>query len=250
MRAFITLLRKELGSYFASSIAYMVLLASSLLLGGAFAFWLNYFVENNVREVTIFFAMYMGPFFWNILLVIAPLITMRIFSEELKLGTIEMLLTAPITEWQIVLAKYFASLFFFMICWSPILLNNAWLHIVSPEKINISWGMILLPNLFLLLIGGLYLSIGIFTSVLTQNQIISAILSFVLIFLVYSVAFIQFIKPGQETQSLIEYFSVYGQMEASLKGILDTRPLVYYVSGIAFFLFLTQRVLLSKRLKA
>lgn len=250
MRGFITLLKKELGSYFASPIAYMVFLACALALGGAFAFWLNYFVSNNVREVTIFYAMYIGPFFWNLLLVIAPLITMRVFSEELKLGTIEMLLTAPITEWQIVLAKYFAALSFFMICWSPILINNAWLHFISPEKINISWGMILLPNLFLFLIGGLYLSIGIFTSVLTQNQIVSAILSFVIIFLVYSVAFLQFIKPDQNTQSLIEYFSVYGQMETSLKGILDTRPIIYYLSGISFFLFLTQRVLLSKRLKA
>jgi len=124
------------------------------------------------------------------------------------------------------------------------------MHFISPEKIQISWGMILLPNLCLLLIGGLYLAIGLFTSVLTQNQIISAILSFALVFLIFCAGFLTQSQMDQSSQDLVEYFSVMAQMDTFSRGILSTRPVVYYISGIAFFLFLTQRVLLFKRLKA
>ena len=250
MRGFITLLRKELAAYFVSPVAYMVLLACSLVIGFSFWFWVNYFVTNNIKEVTVFYAMYNGFFFWFTLIIMCPILTMRIFSEEFKMGTIEMLMTAPVKEWEVVLAKYFATLLFFSIAWSPALLNTAWMHFASPEKIQISWGMILLPNLCLLLIGGFYLAIGIFTSVLTQNQIVSAILSFAMIFVLFCVGFLANGKADQSTQDLIEYFSVMSQMDTYSKGILTTRPVVFYLSGIAFFLFLTQRVLLMKRLKA
>jgi ABC-2 type transport system permease protein len=221
-----------------------------VVIGFSFAYWVNLFLARNIREVTVFYAMTNGFFFWFMLLVQIPVITMRIFSEEFKLGTIEMLLTAPVREWEVVLAKYFAAMAFFTLLWSPMLFDIAWLHWVSTEKISISIGMMILPFACLLLLGALYISIGIFASVLTQNQIVAAIISFSAIFLVFCIGFIAQLNPGSQGQGMIEYFSALSQMETFSRGILDTRAVVYYLSGSAFFLFLTQRILLSRRLKA
>ncbi len=250
MKTFLTLFRKELGSYFVSPVAYIVLLACSILIGFTFYFWVEFFITNNIKEVTILHVMNNGYFFWFVLLFQVPVITMRSFSEEFKLGTIEMLLTAPVREWEVVLAKYFAALTFFIILWTPSVLNVSWLHFVSAQKIAISLGMLLLPYGCILLIGGLYVAIGIFASVLTQNQIISAIISFCMIFLFFCFGLLGYVNSGSESRNLIEYFSVQAQMETFSRGIFDTRPVVYYLSGSAFFLFLTQRILLSRRLKA
>ncbi|MES2309486.1 MAG: ABC transporter permease subunit [Verrucomicrobiota bacterium] len=250
MRGYFTLFKKELASYFVSPVAYMVLLATSLVIGVYFWILVNYFINAHIKEVTILFALFNVPFFWNMIVVMCPVITMRIFSEEFKLGTIEMLLTAPISEWQIVLAKFTAAVTFFMIAWSPILLNMGWLHVASPEKIQISWGMVVLPFVMLFLVGSFYLAIGLFTSVLTKNQIVSAIMSFALIYVLYSLSFIPFVTQNQDFNRFFEYTSVLNNMNTFSLGTFDTRPVVYLLSGTGFFLLLTQRILLSKRLKA
>lgn len=251
MKSLWTLYRRELGSYFVSPVAYFVLFGFTLVNGLGFTLLVETFVERGIKDVMIFQVMMSWFQFWFMLLIISPLITMRTFSEEFKLGTIEMLLTAPVREWEVVLAKYLSALTFFAVLWSPLAINMAWLHTVSTEKMAISWGSLLLPYVMLLCYGMLYVAIGVFTSVLTKNQIIAAIFSFGLIFLIFFAGIaIPWINPDRTYQDLVAYFSPLDQMDTFSKGIFDTRPMVFYISGTSFFLFLTERVLQARRLKA
>lgn len=250
MMTFWTLFRRELGSFFVSPVAYVVLFACTVINGGTFAFWLFFFEQRNIRDATILNATMNGMLFWLMLIMIVPAITMRVFSEEFKLGTIEMLMTAPVREWAVVVAKYGAALAFFLIVWLPEVIDLAWLHFVNRE-INASWGMLTLPFLGLFLIGAFFVSIGVFTSVLTRNQIIAAILSFAgIFFFMFFIWLISYLDIGPGARKLIEYFSPIIHMDVFSKGIFDTRPVVWYGSGTLFFLFLTQRVLQTRRLRA
>jgi hypothetical protein len=121
--AFWTLYKRELNSYFQSAVGYVVLFGSALIQSVFFVLLLKVSIENNIKEASILQMFFTGILFWIFLLGQVPLITMRLFSEEFKLGTIEMLLTAPVREWDIVLAKFFGALTFFMILWLPFVLD-------------------------------------------------------------------------------------------------------------------------------
>jgi ABC-2 type transport system permease protein len=206
-------------------------------------------VRNNIKEFVIVQAMFNGFFFWFLLIVLVPLMTMRTFAEEFKMGTIEMLLTAPVREWEVVLAKYGAALTFFLLLWGSSALNLVYLHVFTTEKQPIVWGMTLLPYLMLSLLSAFYVAVGIFASSLTKNQIIAGVVSFAVIFFFFCLSFLSFLGTG-EHRELLSYFSATEQMDTFSKGIFDTRSVVLYVSGTIFFLFLTQRMLQARRLRS
>ena len=118
--AFWTLYKRELKSYFESAVAYVVLAGSALAQGIQFTLLVQLIVSANYKDQNVLQIFFTWPLFWILLLIQIPLITMRVFSEEFKLGTIEMLLTAPVREWDVVLAKFFGSLTFFLILWLPV----------------------------------------------------------------------------------------------------------------------------------
>src|SRR5271154_4617077 len=180
--AFWTLYKREFTSYFQSAVAYVVLFGSAIVQGVQFWFILSAVMGPPVyKEQSIMQIFFTWPLFWLLILVQVPLITMRVFSEEFKLGTIEMLLTAPVREWDVVLAKFFGALTFFLILWLPIALDLTTLQLFSIPEPPFYWSQVGLTALTITLVGGFYISLGVFTSVLTKNQIIAAVLCFAFI---------------------------------------------------------------------
>ncbi len=240
--------RRELKAFFVSPVAYLVLFACSLINGASFTFWLYYLTYSNTRDFNILQACTNAFFFWFLLLIQVPLITMRSFAEEYKLGTIELLLTAPITEWEVVAAKFLATFTFFLVLWTPLPFCLGILRWVNAQPLGIGTGMTLLPFFLLCLIGMFFISIGLFCSSLTRNQVIAAILAFAAIFLVFSSSFLVYLGVGSSTREIVTYLSFLDQMDAFSRGVFDSRPVVLYVTATFLFLFLTERALVWRRL--
>jgi ABC-2 type transport system permease protein len=247
---FWTLYKREISSYFQSVVAYVVLFGSAVVQGIQFLFIVTAISSENYKEQSVMQIFFTWPLFWLIMLVQVPLITMRVFSEEFKLGTIEMLLTAPVREWDVVLAKFFGALTFFAILWLPIVLDLIALQLFSNPPPPVYWSQILLTAMTLLLVGAFYVSLGVFTSVLTKNQIIAAVLCFALLSVAFGVSLIHWISHIDATMlEWVSYVSTPEHFQNAVQGLFDSRPVVFYVTMTALMLMLTQRILQGRRLK-
>ena len=248
MRKFWTLLKREVASYFYSPIAYIVLIFFLLVSGVDFYFQISFMNQRPV-PYTVQEAFFNSIFFWFAFVLIFPLITMRLFAEEFKLGTIEPLMTAPVRDGQVVLAKYFGALIFYLVLWLPTFLYFAIFQKVTGQAASASAGAYCGSYLMLLLIGMFYLSVGCFASVLTKNQIIAAIISFCAIILLFFLGLIQFIllEVSSTARELLGYFSAIEQMGTLSRGIIDTRPIVLYLSMTIVMLTLTYQAFQSRK---
>lgn len=249
--AFWTLYKREFNSYFQSAVAYVVLFGSALIQSLFFWILLRYLIDANYKAQSLMQIFFTWPLFWLLLLGQVPLITMRVFSEEFKLGTIEMLLTAPVKEWDVVLAKFFGALSFFLILWLPFALDMLALQIFSRPEPPIYWAQYGLTALTIALAGGFYVSLGIFSSVLTKNQIIAAVLSFAFILSFFGVSLWRWVQHmDANTLKWISYVSLPEHLQNAVRGIYDSRPVVFYVSFTIFMLLLTKTILEGRRLSA
>src|SRR5438552_3765052 len=205
--------------------------------------------DNGEEQYTIQDALFDSVFFWFSFVLIVPLITMRLFAEEFKLGTIEPLTTAPVRDWQVVLSKFLGALVFYLILWIPTLIYFWIFARVTNQPAAHSPGAYFGSYLMLLLLGMFYLSIGCLTSVLTRNQIIAAIISFCAITLLFFLGLVQFIllDVTSETRDLLGYFSAIEHMGTFSRGVIDTRPIVLYVSMTIVMLMLTYQVFQSRK---
>jgi ABC-2 type transport system permease protein len=205
----------------------------------------------NQRQVqyTVQEAFFNSVFFWFAFVLIFPLITMRLFSEEFKLGTIEPLMTAPVRDWQVVLAKFFGAFVFYIILWMPTLIYFPIFQKITDLSAGNSVGAYLGSYLMLLLFGMFYLSIGCLASVLTKNQIVAAIISFCAITLLFFLGLVQFImtEVSSGTRDLLGYFSALDHMGTFSRGIIDTRPIVLYVTMTIVMLTLTYQAFQSRK---
>ena len=245
-----TLFKRELSSYFHSGVAYVVLFGSAVAQSIQFLFISSMVMQSHYTQQSVLQIFFVWPLFWLLLLVQIPLITMRVFSEELKLGTIEMLLTAPVTDWDVVIAKYLGALVFFLVLWLPITLDLIALQLFSSPPPPVYWSQIGLTALMILLIGSFYVSIGVFTSALTRNQIIAAVLCFALLFFTFGVSLLHFMQNlDDKVQAVISYVSSPEHLSNAGLGIFDSRPLVYYVTASILMLYLAKSVVQSRRLK-
>ena len=242
------LTKKEFTSFFYSPIAYVVLTVFLIIQG--YTFWLVVGILNtpgaqtggNVME--IFFG---GTFFyWFSILVIAPVITMKSFSEEKKSGTIEMLMTAPVTDWEVVLAKFLGTLGFFISLWLPTFL---YVYELTQYNISVDLGPIISGYLGTFLIGSVLVSIGIFCSALTKNQIIAAIVSFTILLAIFSIGFVNFFISQTTVKELISYISFLTHFDDFARGIIDTKHIIYYLSLTIFTLFITVKVVEARKWK-
>ncbi|CAN5498659.1 hypothetical protein BH18VER1_BH18VER1_20010 [soil metagenome] len=248
MSKFFTLLKREIRSYFYSPIAYIVLVFFLIVSGFDFYIQLS-FMNGRPVGYTIQEAFFNSVFFWFAFVLIFPLITMRLFSEEFKLGTIEPLMTAPVRDWQVVLSKFFGALFFYIVLWLPTLLYFLIFQRVTGQPAANSSGAYLGTYLMLLLLGMFYLSVGCFASVLTKNQIVAAIISFCTITLLFFLGLISFVlqEVSSTTRQLLGYFSAIEQMGTLSRGEIDTRPMVLYVSMTVVMLALTHIAFQSRK---
>ena len=248
--AFWTLYKRELNSYFQSAVAYVVLFGSAMIQSMFFVILLKFIMDANYKDQSVMQIFFTWPFFFLIFLGQVPLITMRVFSEEFKLGTIEMLLTAPVREWDVVLAKFFGALSFFLILWLPFVLDSTALQLFSNPEPPVYWSQIFLTVLTMTIAGGFYVSLGVFSSVLTKNQIIAAVLCFAFLLTFFVVSLWRWVQHTDATTlAWISYVALPEHLQNAVVGIFDTRPIVFYVSVTAFVLLVTKSILEGRRLQ-
>ena len=238
---------KELKSYFASPIAYIVLGFFALMYGFFFYSLLLYFDRQgmqggpavNVNEQLI------RPVFLNatvIFLFVLPMVTMRTYAEEKRSGTMELLLTAPLTDLQIILGKFLGAMGLFV---SMLALSLVHMGVVfwkgNPEVMPV-----VTTYLGLILMGGCFVSLGLLISSLTKNQIVAGMATFAVFLMLWVINWISSFT-GPTMQAVLNYLSITDHLDDFTKGIIDTKHLVYYVSFITFGLFLTARSVDTER---
>ena len=253
MNNILAIAHKELKGYFASPVAYVVIGFSAILFGWFFINLLYYFDRTqmqagsgfqgpqavNVNEILI------SPLFLNvsvILLFTLPLITMRTYAEEKRSGTIELLLTSPLTDLQIVIGKFLGGMVLYLAMLAVTLVHVGFLFVYG----NPEWRPVATGYLGLVLMGGCFLSLGLFISSLTKNQIIAGMVTFAVFLMFWVINWIAtFMDPTP--QAVLNYLSITEHLNDFARGVVDTKHLVYYFSFIAFSLFLTVRAVDSER---
>jgi ABC-2 type transport system permease protein len=253
MRTFLVLLGKELRSFFLSPVAWVVLAMFMAISGLSFSWAVNH-LAGKPQEQSIVQWTFVPLWFWLYYPILFPLITMRLFAEEQKLGTLESLLTAPVRPVQVLLAKYFSALIFYIVLWLPVLAYFGVLHWVMKGAVEFPRGDIAGCYLILLLTGLFHLALGTLASALTKNQIIAAITGFALIILHFLIGV--FLKtmakdhPAEFLDALVSHVSIQEHIEVFAKGLLDTRPMIYYLSFTVLLLAVTHQVMEYRRWRA
>ena len=250
MQTFLTLLGREIRSFFYSPIAYVVMFF--FLIASGFNFFSGVSLLNqSPSEVMVVEAAFNTVLFWFPFVLIFPLITMRTYCDEFRMGTIETLATAPVGDWEIVLAKFFGALFFYIILWAPSFLYFEAFHLITGKQAAMAAGAYLGSYLLLLLIGSWYVSLGCLASALTNEQINAAVMTFVAIFGAFVTGLLGFIlnSPNPATRDIISYFSAVEHMTDFSKGIIDSRPVVWYLSMTVLTLFVTHQVFQFRKWK-
>ena len=237
-----------MGSYFHSPIAYTTMTFFLVAMGIIFYF-LTLLLTAGVPGAGVIHLIFGSPFYWMTQMVVVPLLTMRLFAEERRMGTLETLLTAPVADHTVVFAKFAGVLAFFALIWAPTLLFFAGLHLLSAEMPPLDYGVLVSAYFGVLLMGGFFLSIGIFCSISSSNQIIAAIYCFVMMLAVYMSGFTEYLTYERELIELARLISPQRHLGEFSRGIIDTRPVVMCLTGTAFFLFTSIRILDSRQWK-
>lgn len=248
MNTFMSLFKKELRMCFLSPIAYVVMFFFWVLTGLNF-WWLLVQLADG-EQLTIATQQVFGGLICFSLLIIVPLITMRLFAEERKLGTLEALLTTPLTPAQLVAAKFAGSLVFYIVLWLPVVAYTLIQQKLSPsEALQFpDFGAMRSGFLGVMLVGGLYLAIGLLMSSLTSNQIVAAISGFALLSaLFFATLFMAYTTPSPAARIVGQYLSPYAHLLDFSRGVVDSRTIMLYLSYTAWFLFATVKVVESKR---
>jgi len=243
---------KELRSYFASPIAYIVIGLFALLFGYFYITLVQYFVRQSM-QMTQFGGpsamnvnqMMIRPLMQNVsilLLFLMPAVTMRAYAEEKRSGTIELLLTSPLTDLQIAMGKFLGALALWAVMLLVTLVHVGLLFRYGQPE----WKPIVTSYLGLLLMGGCFIAVGLFISSLTKNQIVAGVVTFAVFLLLWIINWIGSFSSPTVSQ-LTQYLSIVDQFDDFAKGVIDTSHLIYYLSFIAFGLFLTVKSVDSER---
>lgn len=250
MRAYLVLVRRELSGYFIALTGYVIIAAVLLLLGVSFTVMLLAY-NNESLHMPLTELFYGTMFFWLILLVAAPVVTMRLFAQEKFAGTFETLMTTPVGDLEVVLAKFTAALAFYGLTWAPLLVCLWLVHASTAQGSPFDWGTTSSTLLGVLLIGSLYVAMGTLASALTRSQIIAAMTSFALGVTLFLLSFLKYSLGTQRgwLAQAVNHVSMLNHMEDFVRGVVDTRPLIFYATATAFFLFLTLKVVESRRWK-
>lgn len=248
VQPFITLLRRELSTYFLSLTGYVVMAAVLFLLGLSFVQMLTGY-NGEALEAPLTEVFYSTMFFWLILLVSAPVITMRLFALERSTGTFETLMTTPISESAVVLAKFTAALTFYLVMWLPLLVCLGIVSLYTPEGSPFEWRTVASTFLGITLLGALYVALGCLASALTRSQVLAAMVALALGLTCFMLSFLR--GPLGEAQGpwgvVANHISLLTHMEDFVRGVVDTRWVVFYLGLAAWVLFLTVKVVESRR---
>jgi len=234
MRNMWIIARRELGSYFTSPIAYIVVAALIALTSNFFSLILFFSREATLR--------YLFSNLITIMLFVAPILTMRLLSEEQRSGTIELLLTSPVNDWEVVWGKWLAS----FILWLFILLLTMIYPFILKVYGSPDWGPIWSGYLGLMLMGGALLALGVFTSSLTQNQIVAAVLGVVITIGLWIIGGGSQLLSGP-LASFLNYLALSNHINDFTQGIIDIKNIVYLLSMIFGSLYIATRVVEMRR---
>jgi len=250
MRNILALAEKELRSYFASPIAYVIIGLFALLFGFFFDAYLTMFLrqseqmmgmggtpninQNMIRGVLLNTAV--------IILFVMPMITMRTYAEEKRSGTIELLLTSPITDLEIIVGKFLGALGLYAAMLAVTMIYVAILFIFG----NPEWRPIVAGYLGLFLMGSCFIAAGLFVSSVTKNQIVAGVMTFAVFLMLWVINWIGE-SSGPMTEEVVDYLSITQHFDDFARGVIDTKHVIYYLSFITFGLFLTAKSVDSER---
>jgi ABC-2 type transport system permease protein len=252
MRHVPTLLARELSAFFLGPMAYIVLLAFQVI--AFFNFWeLVDMLSQPQREYSSLrdpMTAYVSgsPFFWFFVLIAVPLLTMRLIAEERRTGTIETLLTLPVTETEIVVSKWLAGVFMYLALLVPFALYLPFLYHQAGFYFDL--GPLSCLAIGLTTMGMMFVAIGLFFSALTRNQIVAAIWTFVVLFLMVVLTWLLYMYGGREQAGWAEglrFLAVYIQVRMFGQGQLDLRTLALHLSVCVFALYVTVKMLELRR---
>lgn len=258
MKGILAIYRREMSSYFVSPIAYVVI-GFFLFIAGFFFYDALSVLINQQLMMSMQAQRYGGPsemdvpglvlrhflrIVSTIILFMIPMLTMGIYAEERKRGTMEMLMTSPLTEWQIVFGKFLAAFTLYAIMLAPTLLFQLIMGRYSDP--SMPWKVMWSGYLGILLLGAVLIALGSFISALTENQIIAAVVTFV-IFLLLWVLEAAARNASATLGAILQYFSILNHFDDFARGVIDTSSIIFYVTLTGLALFLTLRTLDSMR---
>lgn len=245
MKSVWVVMRRELGSFFVSPLAYVVLTAWLVWNGVVFWVLTEFYARNAVASgaaspLSAFFGG--SSLFFIPLLVFVPILTMRLVAGERQSGTIEPLMTAPVSDASIVLGKYAAAIAMWCVLWLPTVLY-AW---IMSQHGSVDWGAVTASYFGIFVLGAYFMAVGLLMSAIAPTQIIAAVLSFVALGVLFTVGIGEFVFDGT-ARELCAYVSMWGHMQSFAKGVVDTRYLVFDLSVAVLAVGLSVGVLKSRR---
>jgi len=242
VRRVAAIMGREWRAYFFSPLAYVVLAAFLFLNGMIFYRILEFMATPSAPKGQAVVYLFTNTYFWIFYLFFVPVIAMRLFPEERRSGTIESLLTAPVTEFEVVLGKFLGALGFFLTLWAPTLLYVVFLRTYT----RVDLGPVASGYLGVGLLAAFFVSVATFASTLTKNQIIAAILSFGMLIPIFSAGLFES-AAGGKLADWVSYLSLWEHMDELSRGFVDSRRIVYYLSATALFLYLATVSLAAKK---
>ena len=248
----IAIAQKELKSYFSSPIAYIVIGLWAFLYGWFFINILAFFVRQRMQMGQFSGQQAMNvnqqlirPLLQNVTILdlfLLPMVTMRTYAEEKRSGTIELLLTSPVSDFEIIMGKFLGAMALYTVMLGVTLLHVALLFkFGTPE-----WKPIVTAYIGLLLLGGCFIALGLLISSLTKNQIVAGMVTFAVFLMLWIITWIGSFS-GPTVDKLTQYLSIIDRLDDFNKGVLDTSHLIYYLSFIGFGLFLTAKSVDTER---
>jgi ABC-2 type transport system permease protein len=229
--------KRELVAYFTSPVAYVVTAAFLVIMGLLFGYVLTAPLQYRVASI--------APVLESlpvILLLVAPALTMRLLAEEQRSGTIELLLTAPVRDWEVVVGKFLASLALFLV----MVALTLYYPMILITFGNPDLGVLAASYIGVILIGAAFLSLGLLASSLTQNQVVAAMISFGLILSLWLIGFLSGVVTGSSAD-IIDYLSIVAHYGDFMKGVVSSKDVIYYLSIVGGALFLATRSLETRR---
>ena len=250
MKIFCTLARRELAAFFCSLTGYIIVAAVTLLTGMSFVLLMRN-LGNDPFSMPVTELFFNSFLFWVIVILATPIITMRLFALEKATGTYETLMTTPVTDLVVVAAKFITAVIFYMVMWAPTLASLYIVRHFTNQSNALDAGTLGGMYLGIFLSGCLFLSLGCFASALTRSQVVAAVISLAAGVVLFILAYLTQVMPAVEQwqTQVLSCFNLFKQMDDFTRGVVDTRTVVFYVSLTFFFLFLTLRVVESRRWK-
>src|SRR5580700_12242533 len=248
IRRVCALLVRELSAFYYSPIAYVVLFFFLILNG--LAFWFSIApLSHGPSELTVVQIFFNKLSFWIAYLLVFPVITMRLFSEEFKLGTIETLMTAPVRDSEVVVSKFLAALIFYLSMWLPSVLYFLIFSWLGNRSAIGSAGQLLAPYLLLLIMGMFNVALGCLASALTSNQIVAAMISLVLTIGIFFLTLINYVVNVSSPllRDITAYVAQLDHMDSFSRGVIDSRVFIFYPSMTFLLLVITYQIFQYRR---